>query len=85
MYGDGSPSFSTVKAWAIEFKRDRTRIYDDERLGRLKTATNEEIVDIVHRIVMDNRRLTLFEISNIAGISSECMHTILHKELVIKN
>ncbi|EFN64175.1 Putative uncharacterized protein FLJ37770, partial [Camponotus floridanus] len=42
--GDSSPSFSTVKKWAAEFKRGRSSIFDDERSGRPKTATNEEII-----------------------------------------
>jgi transposase len=33
-YGDTSPSFSTIKKWAAEFKRGRTNLEDDPREGR---------------------------------------------------
>jgi len=31
--GDYSPSFSTIKKWASEFKRGRTSLEDDPREG----------------------------------------------------
>ena len=31
VYGDSSPSFSTIKIWAAEFKRGRTSLEDDPR------------------------------------------------------
>jgi histone-lysine N-methyltransferase SETMAR len=34
VYGDSSPSFSTIKKWAVEFKRGRTSLEDDSRVGR---------------------------------------------------
>ena len=34
VYGDSSPSFSTIKKWAAEFKRGRTGLEDDPREGR---------------------------------------------------
>jgi hypothetical protein len=33
VYGDSSPSFSTVKKWAAEFKCGRTSLEDDPREG----------------------------------------------------
>jgi len=34
VYVDSSPSFSTIKKWAAEFKRGRTGLEDDPREGR---------------------------------------------------
>jgi len=42
VYGDSSPSFSTIKKWAAEFKRGRTSFEDDPREGRLKSATTQK-------------------------------------------
>jgi transposase len=39
VYGNSSPSFSTIKKWAAEFKRGRTGLEDDPREGRPKSAT----------------------------------------------
>ena len=47
VYGDSSPSFSTIKKWAAEFKRGHTSLEDDPRVGRPKSATTPEIVTII--------------------------------------
>jgi hypothetical protein len=39
VYGDSSPSFSTIKKWAAEFKRCRTSLEVDLREGRPNSAT----------------------------------------------
>jgi histone-lysine N-methyltransferase SETMAR len=44
VYGDSSLSFSTLKKWAVEFKRGRTSLEDDSREGRPKSATTREII-----------------------------------------
>ena len=45
--GKESPSYSTVKKWAAEFKRGRESIEDDRRSGRPKDATAGENVKVV--------------------------------------
>ena len=45
VYGDSSASFSTIKKWAVEFKRGRTSLEDDPREGRPKSATTPEITE----------------------------------------
>jgi hypothetical protein len=42
VYGDGCPSFASVKRWAAEFKQGRESLEDDPRYGRPLTATTEE-------------------------------------------
>jgi hypothetical protein len=39
VYRDSSPSFSTIKKLATEFKRGRTSLEDDPREGRPKCTT----------------------------------------------
>jgi histone-lysine N-methyltransferase SETMAR len=63
VYGDSSPSFSTIKKWAAEFKRDHTSLEDDRREGRPKTATALEIIEQVHDLVLDDRQLKVHEIA----------------------
>jgi transposase len=48
VYGDSSPSFSTIKKWGAEFKRGRTSLEGDPREGRSKSATTPEIIEQVH-------------------------------------
>ena len=40
VYGNSSPSFSTIKKLAAEFKRGRTSLEDDPREGRPKKCNN---------------------------------------------
>ena len=57
--GKESPSFSTVKKWATEFKRGRESVEDDGRSGRSKDATTDENVKVVHTLVMCDRKRDL--------------------------
>jgi len=84
VYGDSSPSFSTVKKWAAEFKRGRTSLEDDPREGRPKSATTPEIIEQVHDMVLDDRRMKVREIAETIGISKERVGYILHEELDMK-
>ena len=58
-----------MKKWAAEFKRGRESIEDDERSGRLTDATIDENVEIVHNLVMCDRRRDLPSITSKLGIS----------------
>jgi histone-lysine N-methyltransferase SETMAR len=75
--GESAPSFSTVKTWVADFKRGRTSTNDEQRSGRPKTATSEEMVQKLHKIVLNDRRLKLVEIAEAVGISKERAHHIL--------
>ena len=43
--GDSSPSFSTIKKWAAEFKRGRISLEDDPHEGRPESATTPGIIE----------------------------------------
>ena len=66
-YGVSSPSFSTIKKWAAEFKRGRTSLEGDPREGRPKSATTPEIIEQVHDTVLDDRRMKVREIAETIG------------------
>jgi transposase len=84
VYGGSSPSFSRSKEWAAEFKRGRNRLEVIPRLGRPKNATKPEIIEQVHDLLLDDRRIKVLEIAENIGISKERVRYILHEELVIK-
>ena len=84
VYGDSSPSFSTIKKWAAEFKCGHTSLTDDPCEGRPKSATTPEIIEQVHDMVMDDRRMKVREIAETIGISKERVRYILHEELDTK-
>ena len=84
VYRDSSPSFSTIKKWAAEFKRGRSSLEDDPREGRWKSATTPEVIQQVHDMVLDDGRMKLREIAETIGISKERVGYILHEELGMK-
>jgi len=84
VYGDSSPSFSTIKKWAAEFKHGHTSLEDDPRKGHPKSATPPEIIEQVHDMVLDDRRMKAREISETIGSSKERVGYILHEELDMK-
>jgi transposase len=63
VYGDSSPSFSTFKKRVAEFKRGRTSLEDDPREGRPKSATTPEIIEQVHDMLLDDRRMKVRKIA----------------------
>ncbi|XP_014483746.1 PREDICTED: uncharacterized protein LOC106746967 [Dinoponera quadriceps] len=67
--------------WAAEFKRSRTSLEDDPREGRPKTATTPETIEKVLNIVLDDRRVKVYEMTEAVGISEERVRSILHEEL----
>lgn len=81
VYGDSAPSFTTVKFWAAEFKRGRTSLGDDERLGRPQTATTDDNIAQVHQMVLENRRIKVTEIAEAMSISKERVCHILIEHL----
>jgi transposase len=84
VYGYSSSLFSTIKKWAAEFKHGHTSLEDDPRKGRQKSATPPEIIQQVHDMVLDDRRMKVREIAETIGISKERVGYILLEELDMK-
>jgi transposase len=57
VYGDASPLFSTIKKWAAEFKRGRISLEVNPREGRPNSAKTPEIIEQVHDMLLDDRRM----------------------------
>lgn len=81
---EDAPSFSTIHRWASQFRRGHTTIEDDPRSGRPKTATTPQIIQKIHDMVLDDRRLKVREIASAAGISAERVWHILHEDLKMR-
>jgi hypothetical protein len=63
------------------FKRGRTTFEVDPREGCPETATRPEIIEQVHDMVLDDRRMNVREIAGTKGISKERVGYILHEDL----
>lgn len=57
-FHDEAPSRATVYNWFNEFKRGRTNLTDDLREGRPSTATTEDNIRVVRRMIETDKRVT---------------------------
>ena len=78
IYQESSPSAATIKRWVKEFQCGRESLEDDPRSGWQLTSTTEENIETVHRLVMENRCITLHELEEATGLSYGSIHGILH-------
>jgi histone-lysine N-methyltransferase SETMAR len=76
--------YQQLKKWCAEFKRGRESLEDDPRSGRPNTATTQEIIEVVHDMIMGDRRVTIDMIAEEVGISHGSVWNIIHYELDMK-
>ena len=81
VYGESGPSFATIKRWSREFKHGRESLEEDPRSGRPNTAVTEENIEKVKKLVLEDRRIKLWQIAEAIGISKERIGDILHNHL----
>jgi histone-lysine N-methyltransferase SETMAR len=82
--GESAPSKTMVYKWIAEFKRGNLSTNDGQRTGRPKEVKTEEMIDKIHDIVLNDRRVKLREIVNIVNISYERVWNILNEHLHMK-
>jgi len=64
-------SFATVKNWVAQFKRDDFSTCDASCPGRPKTVTTPEIINQIHELILEVRRISGKSIVEPLGISHE--------------
>ena len=64
-----------------QFKRDDFSTYDAPRPGRPKTVTTPEIIDQIHELILEDRRISAKSIAEQLGISHERVGSIIHEDL----
>jgi len=78
--GEHAPSYATVKNWVVQFKRGDFSNCDAPRPERPKTATTPEIIDQIHEIILEDRRISAKSIAEQLGISREGVGSIIHED-----
>jgi hypothetical protein len=68
VYGDPTPSFTTVIFWAAKFKHVLKSLGNDERSGTPKTVSTDKNIAKVHQMVLDNRRIKAREVSEVMNM-----------------
>lgn len=81
VYQESAPSLSTVQKWSSEFKRGRESIEDDPRSGGPITASTDENVKKVEKIILEDARMKVKMIAEMTNLSIGTIHSILHDSL----
>ena len=76
--GGHAPLYATVKNWVTQFKRGDFSTCDAPRPGRHKTVTTPEIIDQIHELILEDRRILLNQqlsnwSSHVSGLGSSLM------------
>ena len=64
-----------------QFKHGDFSTCDAPRLGRPKTVTNPEIIDQIHGIILEDRRISAKSIAEQLGMPFERVGSIIHEDL----
>ena len=73
-------SYATVKDWVHQFKRGDFFTCDAPRPGRPKTVTTQEVIDQIHELILEDRRISAKSIAEELGISRERVGSIIHED-----
>ena len=79
--GEYALSYTTVKNWVDQFKRDDFSTCDALRPGRHKPVTIPEIIDQIHELILEDRRISVKSIAKQLGISRERVGSIIREDL----
>lgn len=83
-YGDASPSYSTVKYWARNFKHGVSEAGDAPRSGRPESAILQSTVDQIKKLVESDPKMSIRMLAARTNSSYGTTFTILHEHLNMK-
>ena len=81
VFGDIALKKRAVYNWVDKFRNGQMTVEDDPRPGRPSTSLTKQNIEAVEQAVMDDRRVTVREISDHVAISYGSAHEILTNEL----
>jgi len=76
--GEHAPSYATVKNWVAQFKHGDFYTCYAPSPGRPKTVTTPEIIDQIHELILEARRISAKSIAEQLNISRERVGSIIH-------
>ena len=79
--GEHAPSYATVKKWVTQFKRGDFSTCDAPRPGKPKTVITPKIIEQIHELILEHRRIPAKSIAEQLGISRERVGSIIHEDL----
>jgi len=79
--GEHAPSYVTIKNWVTQFKCGDFSTCDVPCPGQPKTVTTLKIIDQIHKLILEDRRISAKSIAEQLGISHEEVGSIIHEDL----
>jgi len=79
--GEYAPSYANVKSWVSQFKRGDFSTCVAPRPGRPETVPIPEIIDQIHELILEDRRISAKSVAEQLGISREWVESIVHEDL----
>ena len=79
--GEHAPSYATIKNWVAQFKLGDFSTCDVPRPGWSKTVTTPEIIHQIHKLILEDHRISAKSIAEQLGISREQVGSIIHEDL----
>jgi len=79
--GENAPSYTTVKNWVAQFKRGDFSTCVALRPGRPKRITTPEIIEQIHELILEDRRISVKSTAEQLGISHERVGSIIHEDM----
>ena len=76
--GEYAPLYTTVKNWVTLFQCGDFSTCDAPRPGRPKTVTTPEIIDEIHELILEDRRILAKSIAEQLGISRKRVGSTIH-------
>ena len=80
--GEHAPSYDTVKNWVAQFKRGDFYTCVSPCPGRPKTVTTPEIIDQIHELILEDRRISAKSVAEQLGISRERVGSVIHASVI---
>ena len=77
--------YATVKNWVAQFKRGDFPTCDAPRPGRPPKMTTPEIIDQIHELILEDRRISAKSIAEQLGISRERVGSNSHENLDMRS
>ena len=84
MYRENILPYRIVARWVSYFKEGRSSVQDEACPGRPVSATSENDIATVQSIVQQDSRYAVEEISDLSGLSSSYVFTILKEKLKLQ-
>lgn len=80
-YGEEAMGKSQAFEWFSKFKRGVTSVKDENRLGRPTSSKTNKNIDRVREMVLNDRRITIRELSDALALSFGSVQSILKDDL----